>query len=47
MGGPVYRFDPDSTSDVAFPEYYDGTYFAGEFGRRWIKNIKLDPAASR
>ncbi|MGC4759211.1 ThuA domain-containing protein [Micromonospora trifolii] len=42
MGGPVYRYDPNSTSPVAFPEYYDGTYFAGEFGRRWIKNIKLD-----
>ncbi len=44
MGGPVYRYDPSNTSPVAFPEYYDGTYFAGEFGRRWIKNIKLDPA---
>ncbi|WP_432050656.1 ThuA domain-containing protein [Verrucosispora sp. NA02020] len=44
MGGPVYRYDPASTSDVAFPEYYDGTYFAGEFGRRWIKNITLDSA---
>ncbi|WUR57601.1 ThuA domain-containing protein [Micromonospora chokoriensis] len=42
MGGPVYRYDRTSTSPVAFPEYYDGTYFAGEFGRRWIKNIKLD-----
>ncbi|MCG5441397.1 ThuA domain-containing protein [Micromonospora sp. NIE79] len=42
MGGPVYRYDPNNTSPVAFPEYYDGTYFAGEFGRRWIKNIKLD-----
>ena len=44
MGGPVYRYDPNSTSDVAFPEYYDGTFFAGEFGRRWIKNIKIDAA---
>ncbi|MEU5964158.1 ThuA domain-containing protein [Micromonospora parva] len=42
MGGPVYRYDPNNTSPVAFPQYYDGTYFAGEFGRRWIKNIKLD-----
>ncbi|WDZ83819.1 ThuA domain-containing protein [Micromonospora cathayae] len=44
MGGPVYRYDPANTSPVAFPRYYDGTYFAGEFGRRWIKNIKLDAA---
>ncbi|WP_328653663.1 ThuA domain-containing protein [Micromonospora sp. NBC_00330] len=42
MGGPVYRYDPNNASPVAFPQYYDGTFFAGEFGRRWIKNIKLD-----
>ncbi|WP_217251189.1 PQQ-dependent sugar dehydrogenase [Streptomyces sp. AC602_WCS936] len=40
MGGPVYRYDPDSTSDVKFPEEYDGDFFAGEFGRRWIKRIE-------
>ncbi|MGV9214005.1 ThuA domain-containing protein [Micromonospora sp. RB23] len=42
MAGPVYRYDPNNTSPVAFPQYYDGTFFAGEFGRRWIKNITLD-----
>ncbi|MEU0546642.1 ThuA domain-containing protein [Micromonospora sp. NPDC005979] len=42
MAGPVYRYDPNNTSPVAFPQYYDGTFFAGEFGRRWIKNVKLD-----
>ncbi|MDN3248752.1 PQQ-dependent sugar dehydrogenase [Streptomyces sp. ZSW22] len=40
MGGPVYRYDPDSTSDVKFPEAYDGDFFAGEFGRRWIKRVE-------
>ncbi|MEV4631291.1 ThuA domain-containing protein [Micromonospora sp. NPDC049523] len=44
MGGPVYRYNAASTSDVAFPQYYDGTFFAGEFGRRWIKNVKIDSA---
>ncbi|MEN3614394.1 ThuA domain-containing protein [Plantactinospora sp. ZYX-F-223] len=44
MAGPVYRYDPNSTSEVAFPEYYHGTFFAGEFGRRWIRNIVLDEA---
>ncbi|HZX39224.1 MAG TPA: ThuA domain-containing protein [Streptomyces sp.] len=40
MGGPVYRYDAASTSPVKFPEAYDGDFFAGEFGRRWIKRIE-------
>ncbi|MEV0930745.1 PQQ-dependent sugar dehydrogenase [Streptomyces phaeochromogenes] len=40
MGGPVYRYDAASTSEVKFPQEYDGDYFAGEFGRRWIKRIE-------
>ncbi|MEU0654754.1 lectin [Streptomyces albogriseolus] len=40
MGGPVYRYDADSASGVKFPEEYDGDFFAGEFGRRWIKRIE-------
>ncbi|MEU0391846.1 ThuA domain-containing protein [Streptomyces sp. NPDC006208] len=40
MGGPVYRYDAASTSPVKFPEEYDGDFFAGEFGRRWIKRIE-------
>ncbi|MFD6417891.1 carbohydrate-binding protein [Streptomyces sp. NPDC060194] len=39
MGGPVYRYNASSTSTVKFPQSYDGNYFAGEFGRRWIKRI--------
>ncbi|MFJ8587481.1 ThuA domain-containing protein [Streptomyces sp. NPDC093595] len=42
MGGPVYRYDPANTSPVKFPEAYDGDFFAGEFGRRWIKRIEHD-----
>ncbi|MEE1753984.1 ThuA domain-containing protein [Streptomyces sp. SP18CS02] len=42
MGGPVYRYDAASTSPVKFPEAYDGDFFAGEFGRRWIKRIEQD-----
>ncbi|MBV1854189.1 ThuA domain-containing protein [Catellatospora tritici] len=41
MGGPVYRYDPNNTSPVAFPAYYNGTYFHGEFGGRWIKNFVI------
>ncbi|MFC7896603.1 PQQ-dependent sugar dehydrogenase [Streptomyces sp. NPDC057381] len=40
MGGPVYRYDANSASDVKFPEAYDGDFFAGEFGRRWIKRVE-------
>ncbi|MFV6026817.1 PQQ-dependent sugar dehydrogenase [Streptomyces sp. NPDC056264] len=42
MGGPVYRYDAASTSEVKFPQEYDGNFFAGEFGRRWIKRIASD-----
>ena len=42
MAGPVYRYNPALQSSVKFPQYYDGTFFAGEFGRRWIKNVVLD-----
>ncbi|MEU0336664.1 PQQ-dependent sugar dehydrogenase [Streptomyces sp. NPDC006193] len=42
MGGPVYRYDASLDSPVKFPEAYDGDFFAGEFGRRWIKRISSD-----
>ncbi|MFF8828329.1 ThuA domain-containing protein [Streptomyces sp. NPDC015131] len=42
MGGPVYRYDPANPSPVKFPEAYDGDFFAGEFGRRWIKRVEHD-----
>ncbi|WBB62076.1 PQQ-dependent sugar dehydrogenase [Streptomyces sp. WMMC500] len=41
MGGPVYRQDEvDAGSAVAFPAEYEGNFFAGEFGRKWIKRIE-------
>ncbi|AXG81230.1 ThuA domain-containing protein [Streptomyces paludis] len=42
MAGPVYRYDADLDSPVKFPEAYDGDFFAGEFGRQWIKRIEHD-----
>ncbi|MFJ8357870.1 PQQ-dependent sugar dehydrogenase [Streptomyces sp. NPDC093984] len=42
MGGPVYHYDPALDSPVKFPQAYDGNFFAGEFGRRWIKRIVTD-----
>ncbi|GAA1427166.1 ThuA domain-containing protein [Streptomyces thermospinosisporus] len=40
MAGPVYHYDPGLDSSVKFPEEFDGDFFAGEFGRRWIKRIE-------
>lgn len=42
MGGPVYHYDANLDSPVKFPESYDGDFFAGEFGRRWIKRVTQD-----
>ncbi|UUU36903.1 PQQ-dependent sugar dehydrogenase [Streptomyces sp. CA-210063] len=42
VGGPVYHYDASLDSPVKFPEAYDGDFFAGEFGRRWIKRITSD-----
>ncbi|MGS2648702.1 lectin [Streptosporangium sp. LJ11] len=41
MGGPVYRFDANLNSSVKFPQVLDGRFFAGEYGRRWIKAIEV------
>ncbi|MFB4284688.1 lectin [Nonomuraea sp. MTCD27] len=43
MGGPVYRYDPNLNSAIKFPQVLDGRYFAGEYGRRWIKAIEVKP----
>ncbi|WP_250214809.1 carbohydrate-binding protein [Acrocarpospora catenulata] len=41
MGGPVYRYDAANPSTVKFPQSLDGRFFAGEYGRRWIKAIQV------
>jgi len=41
MGGPVYRYDPNLSSAIKFPQSLDGRYFAGEYGRQWIKAIEV------
>ncbi|MFW6693882.1 ThuA domain-containing protein [Streptomyces sp. MAR4 CNX-425] len=41
MGGPVYReAETDPGSEVKFPAEWDGDFFAGEYGRQWIKRIE-------
>ncbi len=42
MGGPVYRYDAALNSPIKFPQSLDGRYFAGEYGRRWIKAIVVN-----
>ena len=46
MGGPVYRYDPNLTSPTKFPQSLDGHFFAGEFGRGWIKPIHVNADGS-
>ncbi|MFY1670320.1 PQQ-dependent sugar dehydrogenase [Plantactinospora sp. WMMB334] len=46
MGGPVYRYDASLSSSVKFPASLDGRYFAGEYGRRWIKAIAVNADGS-
>ncbi|MCE7001424.1 carbohydrate-binding protein [Kibdelosporangium philippinense] len=41
MGGPVYRYDANLSSAIKFPQSLSGRYFAGEYGRRWIKAIEV------
>ncbi|MFJ6571811.1 PQQ-dependent sugar dehydrogenase [Streptomyces sp. NPDC091292] len=41
MGGPVYRYDAGLNSSVKFPQSLDGRFFAGEYGRKWIKAIEV------
>ncbi|WP_443049333.1 carbohydrate-binding protein [Streptomyces sp. NBC_00178] len=41
MGGPVYRYDAALNSNVKFPQSLDGRFFAGEYGRKWIKAIEV------
>ncbi len=47
MGGPVYRYDAGLNSDVKFPQDLNGHFFAGEFGRKWIKAIDVAADGSR
>ena len=46
MGGPVYRYDAGLDSPTKFPQLLDGHYFAGEFGRGWIKPIHVQADGS-
>ncbi|MCO1598353.1 ThuA domain-containing protein [Micromonospora sp. RHAY321] len=42
MGGPIYSYDPASTSEVKFPEYYQNAVVFGEFTRDKIFMMRTD-----
>jgi glucose/arabinose dehydrogenase/PKD repeat protein len=46
MGGPVYHYDAANPSTTKFPQSLDGHFFAGEFGRGWIKPIHMNADGS-
>ncbi len=46
MGGPVYRYDAANPSTTKFPQSLNGMFFAGEFGRGWIKPIVVNSDGS-
>ncbi|WP_322786261.1 ThuA domain-containing protein [Catelliglobosispora koreensis] len=43
MGGPVYRFDAQSTSDRKWPAYYDGKAFFGEWNQNKMYTFQTSP----
>ncbi|MET7422942.1 PQQ-dependent sugar dehydrogenase [Dactylosporangium sp. NPDC005555] len=42
MAGPVYRYNAANPLTTKFPASLDGQFFAGEFGRGWIKPIVVN-----
>jgi cytochrome c len=42
MGGPVYYYDDYPESNVKFPRYYDGKFFAYEWMRDWIHPVTMN-----
>jgi PKD repeat protein len=46
MAGPIYHFDAANPSTTKFPAGFEGQFFAGEFGRRFIKPIHVNADGS-
>jgi cytochrome c len=41
-GGPIYKYDAESTSDTKFPEYYNNSVVFGEFTRDKLFMMRTD-----
>ncbi|MFX0555407.1 ThuA domain-containing protein [Maribacter sp. CXY002] len=46
MAGPVFYSEDFKNSEHAFPQYYDGKFFAYEWMRGWIMAITMDEAGN-
>ncbi|SCL42144.1 Glucose/arabinose dehydrogenase, beta-propeller fold [Micromonospora pallida] len=46
MAGPVYRYNAANPSTTKWPQSFDGQFFAGEFGRGWVKPIHVNADGS-
>ncbi|MFJ3929027.1 ThuA domain-containing protein [Streptomyces sp. NPDC090029] len=42
MAFPVYRYDPDNSSEIKFPPYFHDTPFFGEWSRNALFEFRLD-----
>jgi glucose/arabinose dehydrogenase len=47
MAGPVYHYDAALNSTTKFPQGFEGQFFAGEFGRSWVKPIHINSDGTR
>ncbi|RJK94774.1 ThuA domain-containing protein [Vallicoccus soli] len=47
MGGPVFRYDPEQTSERGWPAYWDGKAVFGEWNTNQLFSFQLDETASR
>ncbi|GGM33212.1 ThuA domain-containing protein [Dactylosporangium sucinum] len=43
MGGPVYRYDANSTSETKWPAYYDGKAIFGEWNQNKLYTMQVSP----
>ncbi len=42
MAGPIFHFDPETSSSEAFPAYYDNKWMIYEWMRNWVQIVTLD-----
>ena len=42
MGGPVYRYDAELTSDRKWPAYFDGKAIFGEWNQNKMYTFQVD-----
>jgi glucose/arabinose dehydrogenase len=43
--GPIYYYNPASTSTVKFPPHFHGAWFVGDFNQSWIDVLRFNSSA--